>query len=95
MDKSKKCFATLNRLIAAPGTAGIPLAEKLVDQLLETADTNQTRSDLLLDLQTNLFSIAKKGSREQAEFIKLVDDFIDFRMRQLRARKRKTMIHLS
>jgi hypothetical protein len=87
MDTIAKCFATLNALIAEPGPAGVPLAEKMVDELFAAAPTDSKRTVLLLNVRQKLSEIAKYGSREQAEFIKLVDDFIDYRMREILARK--------
>jgi hypothetical protein len=86
MDNIEKCFATLNVLIAEPGPAGIPPAEKAVDHLLDTAPTDRRKADLLLKVEKKLFEIAKNGSRKQSDFIKLVNDFCDFRMREVRAR---------
>jgi hypothetical protein len=88
MDDIEKWFATLNELIVKPGTAGIPAAEKAVDELLETASTEEARVALLLKVQKKLAKFATDGSNKQSDFVKLVQDFIDFRMRELQARTR-------
>jgi hypothetical protein len=73
-------------LIAQAQPAGVPLAERAVDEYLALAKTDQGRTGLLLKLQNDLPVASKPTSPMQMDFLNLVLDFTDNRMREIRER---------